>query len=295
MQPLIDVIAPASAAPLKKLNAALDWLKEREFACHLPKDLLKPKLFFASPLENQLQHVQAALRSPAPFLWCLRGGYGSARLIPFLSKMREPKREKTLIGFSDITALHLFLTQKWNWKTIHGRVLAQLDPEGKSSDDLLYETLLRGELKEVRFSGLKPMNAAAKKVTTLKGVVTGGNLRIVETSLGTSWQLEAEGKILFLEDVGERGYAIHRMLLHLEQACVLNKKVKAVVLGSFTEGTESDGKDRTQEALSAYAQNSPVPFFSGMPCGHGERNAPLPFNTPAFLTMKRSATLTVKL
>ena len=87
----IDIIAPASAAPIEKLNRGLEWLHKHDFNVHLPKDLLKPRLFFAAPLENQVKHMKDALASSSQVLWCLRGGYGSARLIPYLQKMKKPK------------------------------------------------------------------------------------------------------------------------------------------------------------------------------------------------------------
>ncbi len=291
----ISIIAPASAAPLKNLNQGLDWLNQNDLDFDLPKNLLKPKLFFASSVENQVDHIKQALLSESYYLWCLRGGYGSARLIPFLEKMKKPKQKKILMGFSDITALHLFLNQKWKWPTLHCRVLAQMDPQNSHADDQQYKKLFSGKLKSVEYKGLLPFNSAAKKKGVINATMTGGNLRILETSIGTSWQLKADNKILFLEDVGERGYSIHRMLTHLQQAKILNNKVKAVILGSFTEGHEKDGTDRTQEALKAFANESSIPFYHGLPCGHGEENFILPFGTKAVLSIASRATLKVEL
>lgn len=291
----ISIIAPASAAPLKSLNQGLDWLNQNDIDFDLPKNLLKPKLFFASSVETQVEHIQHALKSEAEYLWCLRGGYGSARLIPFLEKMKKPKNKKTLMGFSDITALHLFFNQVWKWPTLHSRVLSQMDPQNPHEDDVQYEKLFSGTLASVEYKGLVPFNAAAKKKQVITSTLTGGNLRILETSIGTSWQLKADNKILFIEDVGERGYSIHRMLTHLEQAQVLNKKVQAVILGTFTEGLEKDGTDRTQEALKAFAHESSIPFFTGLPCGHGPINYLLPFGTKAQLSIGTKAKLRVEL
>jgi muramoyltetrapeptide carboxypeptidase len=296
MSVLIDVIAPASAAPVFKLNKALDWLELNEFEANLPSDLLKPKLFFASSLENQVKHIKSAIYSSSEFLWCLRGGYGSARLIPYLEKLKKPKTKKVLVGFSDITALHLFFIQKWGWKTIHGRVLSQMDPQNPKKDYAQYKSLFERSLKHVQYNQLKCLNVAAKSKNLIKGKIIGGNLRILETSIGTKWQLNADNKILFLEDVGERGYSIHRMLLHLEQAGVINKKIKAVLLGSFSEGEEKDGSDRTQEALISYFKNSGIPVYKNTPCGHGEENFILPLNSPAEITVNKSkVSLKIKL
>ncbi len=288
----IHVVAPASAAPIQRLNTGLDWLEKMGHQVELPKDLMKPRLFFAAPLKTQVDLFKQSFKSKAKVLWCLCGGYGSARLIPYLEKMKPLKQNKMFIGYSDITALHLYFTQVWKWKTIHGRVLTSLDGEANYPDLKLYQELLEGSLKEITYPKLTAMNEAAKKKQTLKGVVTGGNLRLLECSIGTAWELEAQGKILFLEDIGERGYAIHRMLLHIAQAGLL-EGVKAIVLGDFTEGLEPDGSDRKMEALKAFAEEIEIPVFSGMPCGHGEKNWPLPFNTPATLVCGAKGVLTV--
>ncbi len=290
----ISIIAPASAAPLKNLNQGLDWLNQNDLEFDLPKNLLKPKLFFASSVETQVDHIKQALKSEAEYLWCLRGGYGSARLIPFLEKMKKPKNKKTLMGFSDITALHLFFNQVWKWPTLHSRVLSQMDPQNPHEDNKQYQNFFAGKLKSVEYKGLIPFNAAAKKNSEISATLTGGNLRILETSIGTSWELKADNKILFIEDVGERGYSIHRMLTHLAQAKIINSKVKAIILGTFTEGLEKDGTDRTQEALKAFALESNIPFYTGLPCGHGPINYILPFGTKAVLNTGVRAKLKVE-
>jgi muramoyltetrapeptide carboxypeptidase len=276
---MISLIAPASAAPMTLLNQGLDWVEKNNFSIDLPQDLLKPRLFFASSLENQLKHIKAALYQDHPFLWCLRGGYGSARLIPYLKKIPRPKKEKILIGFSDITALHLFFNQQWGWKSIHGRVFSQMNPLQNCPDYQDYKKIFLGLYQGRVFKGLKPLNLAAQKLSSIQAQLTGGNLRILETSIGTDWQLKTDGKIVFLEDVGERGYSLHRMLMHLEQAKVFTKKTRALVLGTFTEGLEKDGSDQKFLALKDFAKNSSIPVFYGLPAGHGAKNYPLPFKT----------------
>ncbi len=284
---IVDIIAPASHAPDLKLGHGLEWIESLGLVPSVPDGMIQPDAFFAAPLETQLLHLQEALYSDSKAIWCLRGGYGSMRLIPYLKKMKPPKRPKLFIGFSDITSLHLYFNQAWGWPTIHGRTISQLSPDlGSTPDRKMLKKLIFGQLDEMVFKSLKPLNEAAKGEQTISGKITGGNLRILQSSIGTDWELKAKGKILFIEDVSERGYSIDRMLEQMIQAKIIHKGLKALVIGDFTGGQEKDGANLTDTALIRFAQRVDYPVLKGLPCGHGDQlNYPLPFETSAILSL----------
>lgn len=291
---IVDVIAPASHSPKSKLEDGIRWIESVGLIPHVPQDIIKTDVFFAAPLDIQLKHLKRALYSDSKAIWCLRGGYGSMRLIPHLLKLRPPKKSKLFIGFSDITSLHLFFNQHWNWPTIHGRTISQMHPDfSKTPDRKFLKDVIFGKAAEKTFKHLTPLNHQAAKNHSIKGAVTGGNLRIIQSSLGTSWEIKAKGKILFIEDVGERGYSVDRMLEQMIQAKIIDKGVKAVIFGDFTEALEKDGKDLTEIALRRFAQKVPYPVLKGLPAGHGHvLNYPIPFNTQALLSLGKRADLT---
>lgn len=288
---IIDIVAPASPSPLEGLNNGIRWIEENGFNARVPENLIKPDLFFASSLKNQLDQLKTAIYSDSKMIWSLRGGYGSCRLIPHMMKWQKPKQRKLFMGFSDVTALQLFLTQKWGWSVIHGRNISAMNPDKKSKDRNEVLDILTGKKDELVYKNLKPMNELARYAKSIKGTVTGGNLKLLQTSIKTSWELDASGKILFMEDIGERGYALDRMLEQLWQAGIIHKGPRALVLGDFIEGEEKDRRDLTGVALQRFALRAPYPVFKGMKCGHGDINFSLPFNTPAELSGKN---LTVK-
>jgi muramoyltetrapeptide carboxypeptidase len=290
---VVDIIAPASNAPTNKLEDGISWVKSIGLVPHVPKDIVRTDIFFAAPLETQLEHLKNALYSDSKAIWCLRGGYGSMRLIPHLLKLRPPKKPKLFIGFSDITALHLFFTQHWKWPTIHGRTISQMHPDLASTPDREFlKDMIFGEIHDRTFKELTPMNEHALVKKQISGKITGGNLRIIQSSLGTSWELNAKGKILFIEDVGERGYSVDRMLEQMIQAKIIDKSLKAIVFGDFTEALEKNGKDLTPIALQRFADKVPYPVLKGLPAGHGHiLNYPVPFNTNAVLTLGKKAQL----
>lgn len=284
---VIDIVAPASAAPLSKVEPGLQWLRQQGLIPHCSDKFIQVDLFFAGTLAEQWEEFEQALHSDAKVIWCLRGGYGSMRLIPLLEKMKKPKKPKLLIGFSDITALHLYLNQKWNWPTLHGRTISQLHPDwekNQEQQDLI--DLLYGRIDRVAYHHLVPLNDAAKKPQTIVSSLTGGNLRLIQTSLGTAWEASVKNKMLFIEDVSERGYSVDRMLEQLYQAKIMDENLQALLVGDFTEGYEKDGRNLVPDAIERFAQRVNYPVLKGLPCGHAHgSNAPLPFNTKAELTL----------
>ena len=160
----------------------------------------------------------------------------------------------------------------------------------KPCNFLLIKEIMQKEKGSLRYRGLRPLNPTAVSYTTHSGPLTGGNLTLLANSLGTGWQLDARGKILVIEDVGIRGYAIDRDLNHLKQAGAFNG-VKAIIFGSF-EG----GDSFCEKAIETFAKETEVPVFSCNWFGHGPKNKPLPFGCPAWinpLTDKRRSELVI--
>lgn len=289
----VDIIAPASHTSQLALDSGIEWLKSLGLVPRMRDGLIKGDLFFAADLEFQKKDLLHALYSDSKAIWCVRGGYGSMRLIPMLSKLKPPTRPKVLLGFSDITALHLFFNQKWNWPSLHSRNISAMRQEDQLTPDRrATQRILFGNEEKITFKKLKPLNDHAKVEQVIQGKIVGGNLRILQSSLGTSWELQAKKKILFIEDIGERGYSVHRMLEQLKQAKIIDRGLLALAIGQFTEGEEKNGKDLTLDALKRFAAELPYPVFSGLPCGHGADNYPLPLNTPCELKLGRSLSLT---
>jgi muramoyltetrapeptide carboxypeptidase len=209
------------------------------------------------------------------------------RLIPALSRLTPPVSPKLFIGMSDITALNLYFQQQWQWPVIHGALSKdRFSPESA----LALKSILFGEKKRIEISGI-PLNIGAEKKEVIESTMTGGNLCLVQASLGTLWQINANNKLLFLEEVGERGYRIDRMLTHLRQANVFNK-VKAIVFGDFLLGKEPDGSSLVQPVLERFAKEIPIPVVQIKGVGHGYVNFPLLLGTSSTLHLGTDIKLT---
>jgi muramoyltetrapeptide carboxypeptidase len=273
----IRVVAPASGIGLDQL-LLLKQLPGLNLS--IPEEIVTSDIcYHASSDAHRFTQLCDALydEDDDTVIWTLRGGYGSARLLDKLQSCPLPSKEKTFIGFSDNTALHLFLTKTWHWRSIHGAGLSQLlldtpDPENYRRIAALLDPSARAS----SYFNLTPMNHAARDAAGLTGWMQGGNLTLVENSIGTSWQIETDGAFLFLEEVGEKGYRIDRSLNHLRQAGLL-KRISAVVFG------ECIGPDHSgiRVALERFAAESSFPVYETDEFGHGRKNYPIYYTTEA--------------
>ncbi len=282
---LIEIIAPGSGAPIENLEAGAETLRRWGFKVHYHPELLKPELYLANSDEFRFENFKQSMTNrQSKVVWCLRGGYGAIRLLPQVEKMPVPKKKKLLIGFSDITSLHVIINQKWRWPSLHGSLIDRLANEKLNNNNLeeLRSSLTKSDFSNT-FSALVPLNSAAQKSKTIQSSVVGGNLLVLVSTLGTPSQIKTKNKIIFLEEIGERGYRVDRSLQQMKQAGLFNE-ASAVVLGDFLTGAEPDGKNLVQETVVRFFKNLKIPAFSGVETGHGQIQRPLFLGTVAILT-----------
>ncbi len=283
----IIAIAPSSATTL----ANIQQLKEiQNLNLILPDELISADILYnANTDEKRLAYLKDALNATDPntIIWALRGGFGMTRLMDGLAELPKPEQEKPVVGFSDITALHLFLSQKWGWKTIHGPVLLDmltLTIEKDPSNLEKVAELLSGNVKQAEINQLLPLNAAAENLTSISGRLSGGNLTLVQNSIGTFWQIDTKDRILFFEDKDLDGSRIDRIFTHLKQAGLL-KDVKAIILGNFRGNDDKS----INFALNRFAQESDIPVYKTDEFGHGEKNYPLIYNAESTLSKSQNS------
>lgn len=290
---IVDVVSPGFAATKTELDAGIGFLESWGLVPRLPKKIHGKDILCSNRDELRVAHLRKALLAKdSRAIWCIRGGYGSIRLVPELLKIKKPKeRPKLFIGLSDITTLHIFLNQRWQWPTVHGPLLDRL---GRKAALPRYERELKkfvfGDLDSIRFSNLRALNQRAQGSGLVRGKVSGGNLIVLQSSLGTRAPWQTEGRILFFEDIGERGYRVDRVLEQFEQAGLF-KRAKAVVFGQFTESRESNGRDLVPAVIKRFAEAAKIPVFSGLPSGHDIVQRPVPFETPSILYLGKRGEL----
>lgn len=272
---VVDVVAPASSAPRDVLEAGLQRLRQWGLVPRMPEALLNSRDWHANTDAKRWRYLRRALTSrDSAAVWCVRGGVGCLRLLPAVARLRRPPA-KPVIGFSDVTALLVGMDTLWSNCGIHGPVLTQLAPGRLPVADVKrLRDLLFGLGDELSFATLRPMNEAARSATRLDGRLTGGNLATLHSLGGTPFQLRSQRRIVFLEDVNERGYAVDRMLTGLRLSGAL-RGARAVVFGDFIDGAERDGRQLAPRAIQVFADEVRTPVYTGLPVGHGRRLPPL--------------------
>lgn len=219
--------------------------------------------YLAGTDADRLADVNAAFASDEiDAIWCVRGGYGSMRLLADLDYPSLRRHRKPFIGFSDLTALHSAIHRKCGLVTFHGPTArAKLTPFSRAS--------LTAALVDQRDSCGEAPAARVLRPGHARGRVVGGNLALVTSLLGTPFAPNFAGAILIIEDIGEAMYRIDRMLRHLILAGALQQCV-ALVAGDFRPPRGEEAKDnRTlDEVLGEAATRAGIPCLAGAPFGH---------------------------
>lgn len=237
--------------------------------------------FYGLPKDDheKIESFKKALLNPEnKVVWALRGGYGASDIIElmyrdkeFINDLRNQKNQKWFVGYSDITSLHIFLSQEFGWKTVHGPVFKEVQNKNHNIEAIL--KVLSGKYKKMIFNGLIPLNSKAINTAVVTGKLTGGNISIVQTSIGTKWQIKTKDKIVFLEDWHEKPYRILRMVNHLKMAGIFNE-AKAIVIGDMC-----DTSNEMKRIIENFAESMNIPIYSSNFFGHGIYNYPMIYNS----------------
>lgn len=277
----MTVVAPGAGITEEHIRTMLILREKYGVNIPLPAIANKSANYCSDSVENRLKFIEEAIKSPHPIIWAMRGGFGTNMLLSEMNKWPIPKEKKIFVGFSDTTSLQLFVTQKWGWTSIHAPVLIHLSDTAFSRDK--FETLLNileGKVKEYDIEQVYPINAPARKQKRVEGRLTGGNLTLVQASIGTCWEVQTKGKILFIEDNNMKPWWIYRSMYHLKESGRLDG-VKAIIFGRFVK-TGTTQKE-VGDVFVEFANSMDVPVYVTDQFGHGNHNMPLIYDAKAVL------------
>ena len=270
---LIGVIAPAGPATLDA-HKALQWMQARGYSLKVFPGVTAKEGYLAGSDEVRLNDLHAAFADPqVDAILCLRGGYGSPRLLDGIDFDLLRRNAKPFVGYSDITALHVAISRYAGFVTFHGAMLNAdlLGNKQQPTESSLFR-MLRGQLKR---GSVLPHPAAYPLVTIEPGIaqgrLMGGNLSMIAATLGTPYELDAEGIILFIEDVNEPLYRSDRLLTHLRLAGKL--ATSGGVLVGDVAGVDGQA---LQALLKQTFAPLRIPVLAGWRSGHCDPNLTLP-------------------
>ena len=283
----IGILAPASGGSAEGAEQGIEWLKEQGFQVKLGKSVAGQYGFLSASDEVRADDLHQMFSDPhIDAILCLRGGYGSMRLLDRINFHVIGANPKIFIGYSDITALHLAILQRTGLITFHGPMAAS-DMGNNIPDyskDALFQAILSGRAIGRILNPTSTPPPVCLSPGTAKGILTGGNLTLITATLGTPYEIDTRGKILFLEEVAEAPYRIDRMLTQLLLAGKL-QSAAGIVLDVFA-GCDEEAQTvtfRVEEVLRERLGSLTLPVLSGLYFGHTADKATLPLGVTATL------------
>lgn len=289
----IGLVSPASNVPEDEdITFARDVVRSLGFSVKPAKHLYQRNQYLAGTDAQRAEDLNAMFADrQVDAIFCLRGGYGSSRLLPLLDYDLIRANPKVLMGYSDITALLCAIHQRTGLVTFHGPIAG--DNFTEYSYEQFRRTLMNkrsGQLLAPPPPFDDPGPGRVEKDNRLslfrggiaEGPLLGGNLSLLCHLMGTPYQPDFAGRILFLEDVYEAPYRVDRMLTQLKLAGALDA-VAGIAFGKFTEAKTSRNTFSMEQVLKERTADLQVPIIRGLMIGHVEDQAVVPVGARARL------------
>ena len=271
----IGIVAPSGPLEAKVLLLGEQFLIESGYRVVIAPSCFEKQGYLAGASDEQRAQDLMMLFADADIdaILCMRGGYGSNRLLPYIKDFNFSEYPKIFIGFSDITYLHIFLNQKHQLMTFHGPMISDLIRRNDETNQHFFEVLSGNYL--IKMTNLNYYNEQHQPV---EGEIVGGNLSIICSTLATPYEINTKGKILFIEEVNEPVYVIDRLLMQLKLSHKLDDAA-GIILGDFNVFD----KEKTEKLLRQMFKLSPIPVAFFIPTGHCLPHYILPLGAPAIL------------
>jgi len=288
----IAITCPAGYISFDDIQPAVKQMESWGFKVRVGNTVSKRDFTFGGTDEERARDLQILLDDPnVKAIMCARGGYGVARIIDKISFTRLKERPKWIIGFSDITALHLHINRNFPIVSLHSKMCNSFPDNWETAEPVVQETILsiRDALTGTQMK-YKVTPDEHNRPGIGQGVLVGGNLSIIQNLMGTNSEISTIGKILFLEEVGEYLYSLDRMFMNLKRAGKLDK-LAGLVIGGFNKIKVDDpgeefGRnlyDIVMEKVAAYK----YPVCFNFPVGHQKNNFALKCGAMHVLTVRK--------
>lgn len=266
----IGITCPSGYVSSERVQYATVVLENWGFKTRLGKTVGNEFHYFSGDDATRLADLQEMLDDPTiDAILMGRGGYGLSRIIDQIDFTKFLQHPKWICGFSDITVLHSHIQTQFGMPTIHSVMCGAFKPETENEDYILsLRKALTGEALSYSFPSGE-YNRAGEATAE----IVGGNLAMLAHLTGSESQINTDGKILFIEDIGEHLYHIDRMLLNLKRSGQLSK-LKGLLVGSFTdiEDTERPFGQTLEQIISDKVKEYDFPLAFNFACGHDEVN-----------------------
>jgi muramoyltetrapeptide carboxypeptidase len=282
----IGIVAPASNIKRDMLAAGCLALQQLGYKTVYFDSILEQELYFAGSVERRTRELEEMfLRDDIRAIVCARGGYGANYLLRQIDLRKIKSHPKIFVGYSDVTTLLTYFADAGGLVTFHGPMVAKDFAHDGGVDFASWTSALTGapewQIDLPPDSGVEVLLAGSAE-----GIFYGGCLSMLAASLGTPYEVQTAGTILFLEDVATKPYQIDRMLMQLKLAGKFDE-VRAIIFGEMLDCAQNSGQGYTlQEVVMRVAGNLGVPIAYGLRSGHvSQANITLPIGVWASLNV----------
>jgi len=274
---IVGLVALSSQVEPEKLGVAIAFLEELGLNYIIGDTIQAKHDYLAGSDEERLADFHEMVRNPeVKAIFCVKGGYGAARIAEKIDYGLLEENPKIFWGFSDLTYLHCAINEYANLVTFHGPLLMSVDRIDDLSKKMFLQLFSPMELQYTE--DIAPLTTIAPGVA--RGQIIGGNLRRLVNTIGTKFEVRTESRILLIEELGETIPKIDEMLQQLKQARKL-EQLAGVIIGSFTQ-TEAD-EAALYTLMKDYFADLDVPVVAGFKIGHDSTNIAIPLGVDAIL------------
>jgi muramoyltetrapeptide carboxypeptidase len=277
----IGVVSPSYAPKMAWLQRGVRALERAGFNVIVGPEIDRPPRFIRAEDERRAEHLMAMWLDPrVNAIIASTGGYGAVRLLPHLDPKVFSSNPKVLVGYSDITALHLWLMRVAGLRSFHGPTVDDLVPSVRDATMASLLTALTTPCPPTKMGRELARGVVAGKAT---GRLVGGNLSLVQQTIGTSYQIDLDGAILFVEETRDPMSVVDEHLVHLLAAGLL-QNVAGIVFGQLS--LDRSEEDEFEDFLLDLIGDLEVPVLMDFPAGHENPNLTIPFGTEVELVVE---------
>ncbi len=280
----VMIVAPARKIDPEEVIAARNILESWDLDVEYSPYLFREYHQFAGVDEERLEAFQVALDDPdIKAIICARGGYGSVRIIDQLDFTRYTRNPKWIVGYSDITVFHSHVNRHCGIETLHAEMPLNFGKEKTKEETLV-------SLKDALFGNITSYSIPSSKINRpgqAQGVLTGGNLSMLYSLMGSPTDIDTENKILFIEDLDEYLYHVDRMMMNLKRNGKLDSLAGLIVggLSDMNDNSIAFGKT-AKEIVLEHIETYDYPVCFDFPAGHVPDNRALIMGREVFLLIE---------
>lgn len=271
----IGIVAPASPFEREKFEFGIEFLKDRGFRIYVPDEIFHRIGYLSGPDAQRARLINQMFADPdIHAIWAARGGYGSLRILPLINYSSICANPKPFVGSSDITALLTALHERCHMPVFHGPMVISFADADEATRSAAWKIFNPTDGWRVKADPRGIIRAGRAS-----GRVTGGNLTTLSHLIGTPFEPDFTGGLLFIEDISEATYRIDRMLTQMKLAGRLSR-VNGVIMGNFRDCGKPEDIIGIVETIFS---DPSTPILAGIPAGHGQSNVMMPMGVEATL------------